>query len=65
MSKVVRLKQSDLENIINNIISEELSKEKDMSEMDGVGDNEMIVGKDENGRIVVINGKTGEIIGTK
>lgn len=65
MSKVIKLKQSDLENIIENIISQQNSHAEEVKEMDGSDDSDMIIGKNEFGKIVVINKNTGEVIGTK
>ena len=69
MSKVVKIKQSDIENIVNNIVSEEMdfensiAKEEEMSENEN--GNQFMVAKSEDGKFAVINIKTGEVLGMK
>jgi hypothetical protein len=69
MSKVVKIKQSDIENIVNNIVSEEMdfensiAKEEEMSENEN--GNQYMVAKSEDGKFAVINIKTGEVLGMK
>jgi hypothetical protein len=69
MSKIVKIKQSDIENIVNNIVSEEMdfensiAKEEEMSENEN--GNQFMVAKSEDGKFAVINIKTGEVLGMK
>jgi hypothetical protein len=69
MSKIVKIKQSDIENIVNNIVSEEMdfensiAKEEEMSENEN--GNQYMVAKSEDGKFAVINIKTGEVLGMK
>ena len=69
MSKIVKIKQSDIENIVNNIVSEEMdfensiAKEEEMSENEN--GNQYMVAKSEDGKLAVINIKTGEVLGMK
>jgi hypothetical protein len=69
MSKIVKIKQSDIENIVNNIVSEEMdfensiTKEEEMSENEN--GNQFMVAKSEDGKFAVINIKTGEVLGMK
>jgi hypothetical protein len=66
MSKIVKIKQEDIEKIVNNIVSEQVSEEShdldEQSQDDGV---QIFLGKDENGVVYVINAKTGDILGSK
>ena len=67
--KIVKIKQSDIENIVNNIVSEEIdfensiAKEEEMSENEN--GNQYMVAKSEDGKFAVINIKTGEVLGMK
>ena len=69
MSKVVKIKQSDIEKIVENIVSNEMdqensiAKEEDMTE-NAVGD-QFMVAKSDDGKFAVINIKTGEVLGMK
>jgi len=69
MSKVVKIKQSDIERIVENIVSNEMdqensiAKEEDMTENNG-GD-QFMVAKSDDGKFAVINVKTGEVLGIK
>jgi hypothetical protein len=70
MSKVIKVKQSDIENIVNNIVSEEMDfensitkEEEEMSENEN--GNQYMVAKSEDGKFAIINIKTGEILGMK
>lgn len=65
MSKIVRLKQSDIEKIVQEVISEELNNQEETNEMDMNAKSKLAIGKDESGRIVVFNTETGDILGTK
>ena len=76
MSKVIKLKQSDIERIVENILSEqgfddfdtqiqpeELPQEPEISPEDMEDEPqapEFLLGKDEEGNIALINTKTGE-----
>jgi hypothetical protein len=69
MSKVVKIKQSDIETIVENIITDKMdqensiAKEEEMTENQG-GD-QFMVAKSEDGKFAVINIKTGEVLGMK
>ena len=71
MSKVVKLKQSDIEKIVTNIINEHMDQEnsiaKEEETNEGIDDNGLVFGvaKGEDGRFYVMNAKTGEILGVK
>lgn len=68
MSKIVKLKQSDIEKIVTNIINEQMNEEPTESETtEGVGEDGIVLGvsKGEDGRFYVMNAKTGEILGVK
>jgi cell division protein FtsI/penicillin-binding protein 2 len=85
MSKTVKLKISDLEKIVKNVLKEaefddfdtkvqpeELPDYEDYEaerEMEKSGDNHnpenIVVGKDQNGNIVVMDTEKGEILGMK
>ena len=80
MSKVVKLKQEDIENIVKNVISEQSlqNNEEEVTEDVGEVDYEIegdpggkethmdiFLGKDENGEIYVVNARTGDILGHK
>ena len=70
MSKVVKIKQSDIENIVENIALNQMdqensiAKEEEVSENQGSGD-QFMVAKSEDGKYAVINIKTGEVLGMK
>jgi hypothetical protein len=69
MSKVVKIKQSDIERIVENIVSNEMdqensiAKEEDMTE--NAGGEQFMVAKSDDGKFAVINIKTGEVLGIK
>lgn len=71
MSKIVKLKQSDIEKIVTNIVNEHMDQEnsiaKEEETNEGVDDNGLVLGvaKGEDGRFYVMNAKTGEILGVK
>ena len=71
MSKIVKLKQSDIEKIVTNIVNEHMDQEnsiaKEEETTEGMGENGVVLGvaKGEDGRFYVMNAKTGEILGTK
>jgi hypothetical protein len=69
MSKVVKIKQSDIEMIVENIITDKMdqensiAREEEMTETQG-GD-QFMVAKSDDGKFAVINIKTGEVLGMK
>ena len=69
MSKVVKIKQSDIERIVENIVSNEMdqensiAKEETTEEIDNQGGEQFMVAKSEDGKFAVINIKTGEVLG--
>ena len=66
MSKIVKIKQEDIEKIVNNIVSEQVDEEAhDLEEQPQDDKVQIFLGKDENGVIYVINSKTGDILGRK
>jgi cell division protein FtsI/penicillin-binding protein 2 len=82
MSKTVKLKISDLEKIVKNVLKEaefddfdtkaqpeELPDYEAEREMEKSGDSHnpenIVVGKDQNGNIVVMDTEKGEILGMK
>jgi cell division protein FtsI/penicillin-binding protein 2 len=71
MSKVVKLKQSDIEKIVTNIVNEHMDQEnsiaKEEETNEEIGGNGVVLGvaKGEDGRFYVMNAKTGEILGVK
>jgi hypothetical protein len=64
MTKIVKLKLSDIQNIVNKTISENEMMEDDMEMGDGPKRNIQIM-KDKNGKHYVIDVDTNEIIGAK
>ncbi len=71
MPKIVKIKQSDIERIVENIVSNEIdqensiAKEETTEEIDNQGGEQFMVAKSEDGKFAVINIKTGEILGMK
>ena len=71
MSKVVKIKQSDIETIVENIITDKMdqensiAKEETTEEIDNQGGEQFMVAKSEDGKCAVINIKTGEVLGMK
>lgn len=68
MSKIVKLKQSDIEKIVTNIVNEQMNEEPiELETTEGVDENGVVLGvaKGEDGRFYVMNAKTGEILGVK
>ena len=85
MSKIVKLKQSDIVKIVKNVISEnenefddfdtkiqpeELPQEpemtpEDMEDQSNHPISDVLIGKDENDNIIIIDTNTGNIIGKK
>ena len=71
MSKVVKIKQSDIERIVENIVSNQMGEENSIDKeetIEGVenqGGEKFMVAKSEDGKFAVINIKTGEVLGMK
>jgi hypothetical protein len=71
MPKIVKIKQSDIERIVENIVSNEIdqensiAKEETTEEIDNQGGEQFMVAKSEDGKFAVINIKTGEVLGMK
>jgi hypothetical protein len=71
MSKVVKIKQSDIESIVENIVSNQMdqensiAKEETTEDIDNQSGEKFMVAKSEDGKFAVINIKTGEVLGMK
>jgi hypothetical protein len=69
MSKVVKIKQSDIEMIVENIITDKMDQENSIAKEEEVTENQggdqFMVAKSEDGKFAVINIKTGEVLGMK
>ena len=71
MSKVVKIKQSDIERIVENMVSNQMDKENSIAkeetteDIDNQGGEKFMVAKSEDGKFAVINIKTGEVLGMK
>ena len=69
MSKVVKIKQSDIETIVENIVSGQMDQENSIAKEEEVTENQggdqFMVAKSEDGKFAVINIKTGEVLGMK
>ena len=69
MSKVVKIKQSDIETIVENIITDKIDQENSIAKEEEVtenqGGNQFMVAKSDDGKFAVINIKTGEVLGMK
>jgi hypothetical protein len=69
MSKVVKIKQSDIETIVENIITDKMDQENSIAKEEEVSENQggdqFMVAKSEDGKFAVINIKTGEVLGMK
>jgi hypothetical protein len=72
MSKVVKIKQSDIERIVENIVSNQMDQENSIAkeeetteDIDNQGGEQFMVAKSEDGKFAVINIKTGEVLGMK
>jgi len=69
MSKVVRIKQSDIEKIVENIVSGQVDQENSISKEEDVTENkrndQFMVAKSNDGKFAVINIKTGKVLGIK
>lgn len=66
MSKIIKVKQSDIENIVNNIVSEQIDTENSIAkeEVSEPKKNIALV-KDEQGRYHILDTDTGDIIASK
>ena len=71
MSKVVKIKQSDIERIVENMVSNKMDKENSIAKeettegIDNQGGEQFTVVKSEDGKFAVINIETGEVLGMK
>jgi hypothetical protein len=68
MSKIIKLKQSDIEKIVENVIKEqpEFDDFDTKIQPEELPDYDFAIGKDQKtGQIVVFNTKTGAILGSK
>ena len=69
MSKVVKIKQSDIENIVENIVSGQIDQENSIAKEEEMSENQesnqFMVAKSDDGKFAVINIKTGEVLGMK
>lgn len=69
MSKVIKIKQSDIERIVENIVSGQMDKENSIEKEEEVtedkGGDKFMVAKSKDGKFAVINIKTGEVLGMK
>ena len=61
MSKVIKLKQSDIEGIVSSLISEQEEQQSQLNPTKGYKEG-LVIGKSEDGKIYIINGQTGEIV---
>jgi hypothetical protein len=71
MSKVIKLKQSDIERIVSNIINEQevgdvnpdsIAHEEEIDEDMNGGDVDVYPAKDANGNLFLVNARTGEVV---
>jgi len=63
MKKVIKLKQSDIEKIVESILNEQLEKKDSEDMMGGDQDDsavELVLGKDENGNYYVMKDEGNE-----
>ena len=69
MSKVIKIKQSDIETIVENIITDKIDQDNSIAKEEEVienqGGDQFMVAKSEDGKFAVINIKTGEVLGMK
>jgi hypothetical protein len=69
MSKVVRIKQSDIEKIVENIVSGQVDQENSIAKEEDVtenkGSDQFMVAKSNDGKFAVVNIKTGKVLGIK
>jgi hypothetical protein len=71
MSKVIKLKQSDIERIVSNIVNEQetgdinpdsIAHEEEVDEDMGNGDIDVYPAKDAKGNLFLVNARTGQIV---
>jgi len=71
MTKVIKLKQSDIENIVSSIINEQevedvspdsIAHEEEIDEDMNGGDIDVYPAKDASGNLFLVNAKTGEVV---
>jgi hypothetical protein len=69
---VVKIKQSDIERIVENIVSNQMDQENSIAKeeettegVDNQSGEQFMVAKSEDGKFAVINIKTGEVLGMK
>jgi hypothetical protein len=71
MSKVIKLKQSDIERIVSNIVNEQemgdvnpdsIANEEEIDEEMGGGDIDVYPAKDAKGNLFLVNARTGQIV---
>ncbi len=66
MSKVIKVKQSDIENIVNNIVSEQIDDENSIAKEEVTSPKRNIaLVKDEEGRYHIMDTDTGDILASK
>ena len=71
MPKIVKIKQLDIERIVENIVSNEIDQENSIAKeettegIDNQGGEQITVVKSEDGKFAVINIETGEVLGMK
>lgn len=71
MPKIVKIKQLDIERIVENIVSNEIDQENSIAKeettegIDNQGGEQFTVVKSEDGKFAVINIETGEVLGMK
>ena len=66
MSKVIKVKQSDIENIVNNIVSEQIDDENSIAKEEVTSPKRNIaLVKDEEGRFHIMDTDTGDILASK
>ncbi len=66
MSKVIKVKQSDIEDIVNNIVSEQTDIENSIAkEQVSQPKRNIALVKDEEGRFHIMDTDTGDILVTK
>ncbi len=63
MSKVIKLKQSDIEGIVSSLISEQQEEQQEEQNQLNPTKEGLIIGQDQKtGKYYIINGETGDII---
>lgn len=69
MSKVIKIKQSDIVKIVENIVSGQIDKENSIAKEEEVSEEQsgekFMVAKSPDGKFAVINIETGEALGIK